>query len=256
MQITKQYGYAFSATGTTETIIRAFMDGEIASEYGDIASGYPEHVFGEEDLVIVGMPVFGGRLPQVAPAHMAGLRGHNTPAVAIVTYGNREYEDALLELKMLLEAQGFKVVAAAAFIAQHSIAPTVAAGRPDADDLVKVMDFASAVAKKLKDTENVEQIKDFTVPGNYPHKPCNGIPYKPFADDMCIRCGTCAEKCPAKAIDPASPNLTDASLCITCMRCVAVCPVGARTLSRELVQTVTGKLNSICPQPKQPSLFI
>ncbi|MFI3272568.1 MAG: EFR1 family ferrodoxin [Pseudomonadota bacterium] len=252
----KQYGYAFSATGTTETIIKAFMDGASSSEYIDIASEYPEQSFGEDDLVIVGIPVFGGRLPKVAPAHMAGLRGNGTPAVAIVTYGNREYEDALLELKMLLEAQGFKVVAAAAFIAQHSIAPSVAAGRPDADDLVKVMDFASAVTKKLQDAESVAQIADFTVPGNFPHKPCNGIPYKPQADDMCIRCGSCAEKCPAKAIDPASPNLTDANLCITCMRCVAVCPVGARTLSHELVQTITGKLNSICPHPKQPSIFM
>lgn len=256
MQTTKQYGFAFSATGTTETIIKAFMDDAASSEYVDIASEFPERCFAADELVIVGMPVFGGRLPRVAPAHMAGLRGNGTPAVAIVTYGNREYEDALLELKMLLEAQGFKVVAAAAFIAQHSIAPTVAAGRPDADDLVKVMDFASAVAKKLQAVENAAQLEGFTVPGNFPHKPCNGIPYKPQADDMCIRCGTCAEKCPAKAIDPATPNLTDAILCITCMRCVAVCPVGARTLSRELVQTVTGKLNTICPTPKQPSIFM
>lgn len=256
MQIIKQYGYAFSATGTTETIIKACLDDAIPSEYVDIASESPKQTFTQEDFVIVGIPVFGGRVPAVALEHVAGLEGNMTPAVAIVTYGNREYEDALIELKMALEVQGFKIVAAAAFIAQHSMAPTIAAGRPDADDLLAVMNFASAALEKVQAAESVAQIPELIVEGNVPFKHYGGAAAKPEADDMCIQCGLCAEKCPVGAIPMESPQTTVKELCITCMRCTAVCPVGARKLPAEAVAAITARLEGICPQPKQPSLFI
>lgn len=37
-----------------------------------------------------------------------------TPAIAVCVYGNRDYDDALIELKDAIEANGFKTVAAAA----------------------------------------------------------------------------------------------------------------------------------------------
>ncbi len=256
MQITKQYGYAFSATGTTETIVKAAMVDGINAEYIDIASKSPVQSFGPDELVIVGIPVFGGRVPTVALEHMAGLQGNMTPAVAIVTYGNREYEDALIELKMALEAQGFKVIAAAAFIAQHSMAPTIATGRPDADDLVMVMDFAAAAMKKMHDAEDMTQVPEVIVDGNVPFKHYGGAAAKPQADENCIQCGLCAVKCPVGAIPAATPSVTDNSLCITCMRCTAVCPMGARKLPAEAVAAITARLEGLCPNPKKPSIFL
>lgn len=252
----KQYAYTFSATGTTETIVKAFTSEAISSEYIDIASVKAEKSFGQDELVIVGIPVFGGRIPTVALENIAGLQGNMTPAVAIVTYGNREYEDALIELKMALEGQGFKVVAAAAFIAQHSMAPTIAAGRPDADDLVQVMDFAAATMKKIQDAGDIASIPALTVSGNIPFKHYGGAPAKPQADESCIQCGSCAEKCPVGAIPVESPSVTDNAVCITCMRCTAVCPVGARKLASEVVAAITARLEGLCPQPKQPSIFV
>lgn len=256
MKIQKQYGFAFSATGTTETIVKAAMSNDILWEYTDLASGSPVKEFVQDDFVIVGIPVFGGRVPSAALEHMAGLKGCMTPAVAVVTYGNREYEDALIELKMALETQGFVVIAAAAFIAQHSMAPSIAAGRPHADDLVAVMNFATSAMQKVQSAEDIAQIPDLAVEGNIPFKHYGGAPGKPQADETCIQCGLCAEKCPVGAIDEASPNITNPELCITCMRCVAVCPIGARALDAQIVAAITARLNGICPEPKQPSIFI
>lgn len=65
--------------------------------------------------------------------------------MAVVVYGNRDYEDALLELHDILSENGFVVVAAGAFVARHSIFPDVAAGRPDRDDLDRMAEFAERV---------------------------------------------------------------------------------------------------------------
>ena len=86
---------------------------------------------GAEEMLVVGMPVYAGRIPGLCLSSLACLKGHGGPAAAIAVYGNRDYDDALLELTDLLEARGFRVVGAGAFIAKHSIFPTVAADRPD-----------------------------------------------------------------------------------------------------------------------------
>ena len=49
------------------------------------------------------------------------LKGNGARAVLLVVYGNREYEDTLLELSDVMEAAGFSPVAAVAAVAEHSI---------------------------------------------------------------------------------------------------------------------------------------
>ena len=66
--------------------------------------------FSAGELVVLGVPVYGGRIPALAAERMAQLKGQQTPVIILVTYGNRDYEDALLELKTILEQQQFVVV--------------------------------------------------------------------------------------------------------------------------------------------------
>ena len=53
--------------------------------------------FGADDLVIFGAPVYAGRLPLYPEKLYGNITGDGTPAIFTVTYGNREFYDALLE---------------------------------------------------------------------------------------------------------------------------------------------------------------
>ena len=77
--------------------------------------------FGPDDLVLFGVPVYGGRIPSPAVQTLRRMQGSRTPAVLVAAYGNREYDDALLELADIAAANGFIPFAAAALIAEHSI---------------------------------------------------------------------------------------------------------------------------------------
>jgi hypothetical protein len=77
--------------------------------------------------VLVGAPVYAGRIPPAAAQRFLTLRGNDTPAIPVVVYGNRHYNDALLELADLLTSAGFVPVAGAAFIGEH---PSPAQRRP------------------------------------------------------------------------------------------------------------------------------
>lgn len=227
MAVTQVY---FSPGGTTRAIVEYFTARLIGEPVASLdllrrdARSIPN--FGPADLLVVNMPVFAGRLPLVCPAMLAELRGADAPAVALVTYGNREYEDALLELCDILNANGFKVVAAGAFIARHSIFPQVAAGRPDAVDKQKIAAFAALCAAKL--AANGAALDLAQIKGGRPYRDISPIPLKPSGNDACTACGICSEICPTQAIDPGKPRATDAGRCISCTACIYNCPQNAR----------------------------
>ncbi len=198
------------------------------------------------------LPVYGGRLPAVAVERLRRIQGQGQPAVAVVVYGNRAYEDALLELKEVLTDCGFVVVAAAAFIAEHSIVRSIAAGRPNAEDMATAADFGKAVATKIAAADK----SPITVPGNYPYKDLPKMPVTPLTTEACGGCGRCARVCPVGAIPAAAPHTTDAAKCILCMRCVAICPRRARLLPPPVLEMFTQRLNAVAAAPKQPELFL
>ena len=136
----------FSPTGGTAAVARGITGGNDAVV--DLSVPVAPQVIPSDRVLLAAAPVFGGRIPALALERLTALQG-NGPAVALVVYGNRAYEDALLEWKTALEARGFRVIAAAACIAQHSIAPAVAAGRPDDADLALAAQFGGQVLERL-----------------------------------------------------------------------------------------------------------
>lgn len=250
----------FSAAFTVRKTVR-----ELASCFGvkttvhDITCNAPAEdiILNEKDLLVIGMPVYAGRIPASAAGAIDRFKGTGTPAIAVCVYGNRDYDDALIELKDIIEANGFKAIAAAAFVAQHSIFPEVGAGRPDEEDLVKIRSFALSCKEKLASAEGTGSFAELHVKGNRPYRAPGNVPLHPSADrKSCTLCGTCARLCPAKAIPEEKPYLTDSSRCISCGHCMAVCPQKCRRY-RGLLYKIAGKRfikdNS---SRKEPEMFL
>ena len=251
MNIEKWIIAHFSPTGGTKKVADA------------IAAGFPTPVvemdltksdsaltLGEKDALMAVLPVFAGRVPQISLERLAALKGNGQKAVAVGVYGNREFDDALLEPRDALEANGFRVVAAAAFIAEHSMARSIAAGRPDSEDEALCRQFAADVMAKAEDAAPVQ------VPGNVPYKELKPSAFHPAANETCTKCGVCADRCPVGAIPVDDPSLTNNDLCINCMRCVEVCPVNCRALPDAFVNMITQMLNQNAAGYKKPVVFL
>lgn len=261
MEVRKVTIVYFSATYTTRKVVRA-----LAQTFGcevtelDVTSRLPEtevRMAGEGELLIVGMPVYAGRIPQQGAQALDMIKGDGTPAIAVCVYGNRDYDDALLETADLLANSGFHTVAAAAFIAQHSIFPQLAAGRPDEADMAKLEEFGRACKEKIEAWHCGDSIPAPTIKGNRPYKKPGAIPLHPHGDKKkCNSCGTCARLCPAEAIGTDEPWKTDGDKCISCGRCVAVCPQHARRFSGLLYAVAEKKIVGGNRARKEPEWFI
>ncbi len=223
MKVTTIY---FSATYTTKRVVEAVaanLSNEVTAY--DITNDTSTDVVSipANELLVVGVPVYAGRVPAMAAERLRRFRGDNTPAVVVAVYGNRHYDDAVLELHDIMTECGFRTVSAGAFIAQHSIFPKVGKARPDADDISDIKAFAERTLTVL-----AGDFGDISLPGNRPYKVPGGIPIWPTASKKCTACGACARLCPTGAIDPASPKGVDKTKCIKCGRCIVVCPSKAR----------------------------
>lgn len=167
-------------------------------------------------------------------------------------YGNRAYDDTLKELNDIAVSCGFKVVAAVAAVAEHSICHQYATGRPDGDDAEKLRDFARQIAIKMEEGTALTS----EIPGNRPYKKAGGAPLVPKADGKCNGCGTCAKECPVRTIDISDPKSTDAKKCISCMRCIKVCPQHARSVNKLMVAAAAMALKKECSVRKECELYL
>lgn len=210
-------------------------------------------VFEEDDFLVLALPVYGGRLPKIVADNLAKLKSNGANAVIAVVYGNRAYEDALLEMKNIATANGFKVVAAAAFVAEHSLSRRVAADRPDTFDISVIRGFAVNAAQKMA-AGNPGEVK---VPGNFPyqeHRPAINI--APYTTDACYGCMLCAHNCPTGAISLLDQHNVDSSLCIHCGACVKGCPVEAKLFNVEAVVAKVRALEDKFMKRQEPETFL
>jgi ferredoxin len=254
----------FSPTKTTEKVLKSISEGIQSKEnklfdftFNTQKEGF--YSVPENELAIIGVPVYSGRVPLEAMKRLKKQKGNNTPAVIVVVYGNREFDDALLELRDLVIELGFIPFAAAAFIGEHSYSTTekqIAPNRPDEEDLRKAFDFGKQI-NELIEKGNIHHSVS-TVPGNIPYKAFVAKPpMSPITiETKCDKCGICAEVCPTSAIEINDTVETDINSCIMCCACIKACPTEARVNDNELIKAVTQRLFENCQMRKEPELFL
>jgi len=256
----------FSPTGTTKKILLAVAAGAGIDLAGHInltlpgaKSPTPEKL--NDDLAIIGCPVYGGRVPAEAVSRLRPIKGNGSPAVIVVVYGNRAYEDALVELWDLAVHAGFNVIAAGAFMGEHSYSTQdtpIAAGRPDLHDLVKAEEFGRLVHDKIRRMRSTRDMPLLRLPGNYPYKERSTLSnIAPVTQEReCTKCETCASVCPVAAITVKESVITDQVMCIRCCACVKSCPAGARQMEDARIRKVAEQLSVNCCTRKDAETYL
>ena len=252
----KLYDIVFSPTGGTKKVadcLTGTLEGDVTTvDLTDSKQNFHAVSLTKEDVAVISVPSYGGRVPAVAVERLGMVHGNGARAVLVCVYGNRAYEDTLVELEDAAKQAGFQVIAAVAAIAEHSIARQFAAGRPDAQDAAQLSDFAKQIQHKL----SAADASDPAIPGNRPYKKAGGAGMVPKATKECTNCGVCAAECPVQAINKEDPKKADEKACISCMRCIAVCPQGARKLNPVMLSAASLMLKKVCSERKECELFL
>lgn len=269
MEINVMY---FSATGTTRKIICTIakgilinLDKEVNVHHIDFTLPMLRQdpvLFSEKDILIIGVPVYAGRVPNILLKYLNKITGTNTVAIPVVVYGNRNYDDALIELKNILEANGFITIAAAAFIGEHSFSNTLAKGRPDKKDIAIANKFADKIVKTIHKFPDIEEV---VVPGEKPLRPYfkpkdkdgnvfNFRKITPQTNDKCIDCKICVSICPMSSIDQEDVSKLN-GICIKCCACVKHCPVQAKYFDDPNYIKHKNELEENFQKRREPEIF-
>lgn len=261
----------FSATGTTKTIVeeigKRLVDTKGLKRGNTIDFTLPKQResgqnFEYKDILLIGVPVYAGRVPNVLLKYLDTIKGSNTLAIPIVLYGNRHYDDALIELNDILQKNGFKVIAGGAFIGEHSFSYTLAKERPDYKDLTIAKTFADKVYSKIE-SDNHSAAK---VNGNRPYRPyykpkneddesVDIRKVEPKTDDTCIDCKICAEVCPMGSIDYNDVTKL-IGICIKCGACVKLCPTQSKYFDDTDYLRHKRELEEQFEERREPELFV
>lgn len=250
----KVYKLYFSPTGGTKKVIDRISSvwdcQKVEIDLSDMKYELSNIVFEKTDVCIVAVPSFSGRVPQFIIPKLKGMKGIGVKAILVTTFGNRAFDDTLIELQDTLQSVGFCCVCAVAAVTEHSVMPKYGKGRPDQSDKKEL----DAFAKKCKNAvENIDG--QLVVPGNRPYRKYLTIPIKPKINKNCNKCGLCMLRCPVQAI-PSDIKNVDKDKCISCLQCVKVCPKNARYVSRFMQKIAEIKMRKLCKDRKQNQLFL
>lgn len=254
MNIYAAHLITFSPTHTSKQVGKAIVRGTGFSEVTETdltLHSVDTLEISEDKLVVITVPVYGGKVAPLALERMKGIYTSGATVVLAVVYGNRAYEKALAELDAFVSERGFKVIAGATFIGEHSYSTEknpIAVGRPDTDDLRFAEIFGEKVRSKIEAAVDMEKL--YAVDVNRIQRPRqpffplfrflrkvvklrkSGVPMPRILAvdaELCTHCGYCVTHCPAGAIVKGDECNTDATKCIRCCACVKGCPKNART---------------------------
>lgn len=244
----------FSPSGTTKKVVDKIAGSfKYEKEVCDLLHFNTDKEFTENDIVIVGMPVFAGRIPKTARDRLSKLTGDNTKAIAVANYGNAKVGDALLELVDLLKENNFDVIGALSAVSHHSIFDGVAVGRPDNADLEKLSEFGEKCVEKIESGESLQA----EIPGNKPYVDYKQLPFTISCDlDKCVFCYDCVTVCPEKAIPDDDPADIDLDICSRCTACIHICQENARSFSGEAFEAKKPVFESANSERKEVEYYL
>jgi len=248
------YNIYFSPTGGTKKVsdILSCTISENAQEIDLLEKGEFGQYFNKDDICVISVPAFGGRVPGSAAKKIKTFKANGAKVVLVAVFGNRAIDDTLIELCDLATSAGFQVIAGIEAVAEHSLGRMYASGRPNAADKSELESFAKKICEKLQN----EDLTAPELPGNRPYKEFKATAMKPVVDDTCIDCKKCARECPVDAIHMDDVKAVDAGKCFSCMHCVVGCPKNARHNAPEITKAFEERLRELCAGVKPNKLYV
>ena len=273
MEIRQIQAVYWSATGNTDRAVNTIADALSAALGAPVkrisftrpAERREDLSFAAGDLVVFGMPTYAGRLPnKMLPFVREHVHGNGALAAAVVTFGNRAYDNSLAELCAVLEADGFHTVAGGAFACRHAFTDALADGRPDWDDKRQMEDFARRTAEKVNTLTEIpppvsvpgDPAAAYYVPRGTDGQPAKFLKAKPQTDlSRCTDCGACARLCPMGAINPS--NVAEVpGTCIKCQCCVRKCTKHAKYFDDPAFLSHVAMLEQTFAAPKANETYL
>ena len=271
--------YYFSPTGATRKVTQQVGE-RLAQELG-ASEEYHSYtlpheremlpVFEDDDIVLWATPVYAGRIPNKTLDYVraaltnTSTHSHNN-SIALVTFGNRAYDNALAELVGLMQDGGHNPMGAAAVVTRHAFSDTLGSGRPNADDFAAIDEFVTKLAKKL--SSFTSHRSPLMVPGEaHPEKyytplktnsaPAGFLKAKPSCDrDRCTRCGGCLTVCPMGSIGVDGGFPVFDGICIKCQACRRTCTTGTIAFTDPEYLSHVAMIERTFGDPKQTEYFV
>ena len=272
MELQRVWTVAYSATGNTKKVVTAAAEAaaeQLAVPLTYIDFSTPEsraqtYTFGPTDLVFAATPTYAGKMPnKLLPDFQTRLQGNGAMAAAVVTFGNRNFDNSLAELCATLEEDGFHTLSGGAFVGQHAFALALASDRPNAEDLAEAREFGRKTAEKAQKLTELptpvvvrgDAAAPYYVPKGVDGQPVKFLKAKPqIREELCVGCGVCVDVCPVGSVDPE--NVANVpGICIKCQACVRHCPTGAKYFDDPAFLDHKAMLEQTYTAPQKNELF-